>query len=65
MFQQRDHEDSDQSECTALCEQEFQLREQEYFKFARIQRMQRSADACLSLARIAFKLCDQDTCIKN
>ena len=49
-------EDSDRSACATPCEQRLQLREQKTLTETS-QGVARSADACLSLARVAFKLC--------
>ena len=49
-------EDSDRSACATHCEQRLQLREQKTLTETS-QEVTRSADACLSLARVAFKLC--------
>ena len=49
-------EDSDRPACATQCEQRLQLREQKRFTETS-QEVTRSADACLSLARVAFKLC--------
>ena len=49
-------EDSDRSACATHCEQRHQLREQKTLTETS-QEVTRSADACLSLARVAFKLC--------
>ena len=49
-------EDSDRSACAAQCEQRLQLREQKTLTETS-QEVTRSADACLSLARVALKLC--------
>ena len=49
-------EHSDRSPCTAHCEQRLQLREQKTLTETS-QEVTRSADACLSLARVAFNLC--------
>ena len=49
-------EDSDRSACATRCGQGLQLREQKTLTETP-QEITRSADACLSLACIAFKLC--------
>ena len=49
-------EDSDRPACATHCEQKLQLREQKTLTETS-QEVTRSADACLSLARVAFKLC--------
>ena len=48
-------EDSDRSACATHCEQRLQLREQKTLAETS-QEVTRSADACLSLSRVAFKL---------
>ena len=55
MFSQR-HRDSDRSACATHCEQRLQLREQKTLTETS-QEVTSSADACLSLAHVAFKLC--------
>ena len=49
-------EDPDRSLRVTHCEQKFQLREQKTLTETSPD-VTRSADACLSLARVAFKLC--------
>ena len=49
-------EDSDRSVCATHCEQWLQLREQKTLTETS-QEVSRSADACLSFARVASKLC--------
>ena len=49
-------EDSDRSACATHCVQRLQLREQKTLTETS-QEVTRSAAACLSLARVAFKLC--------
>ena len=49
-------EDSDRSVRATHCEQRLQLKEQKTLTETS-QDVTRSADACLSLARVAFKLC--------
>ena len=49
-------ENSDRSACATHCEQRLQLREQKTLTETS-QEGTKSADACLSLARVAFKLC--------
>ena len=48
--------DSDRSPCVTHCEQRLQLREQKTLTETS-QEVTRIADACLSLARVAYKLC--------